>query len=149
VLRQFAYNTDPGTPPATAKVLYSLQTGLCCLVPEQQKYTTALTIRLRPIRRDRKIPTSLSPHCAVISRCHPWRDVPRPRAPTPITMIISSASTPNITQLKVDYVAQRKLLTMGEVNLPQEIFQQASICRSAGRSLRWENGKSATSMRSA
>jgi len=91
------------------------------LVPEQQKYTTALTIDYADPARSEDSYVFV-PHCAVISRCHPWRDVPRPRAPTPIHDDYQFGFDSNITQLKVDYVAQRKLLTMERSNLPQENF---------------------------
>jgi hypothetical protein len=121
VLRQFAHNTDPGTPPATANSPIFFTNWFLLLVPEQQKYTTTLTIDYADPARSEDS----------------YVFIPALRRYQPLSSLARCAETAgtdanhddyqfgfdsNITQLKVDYVARRKLLTMADLNLPRENF---------------------------
>lgn len=91
------------------------------LEPEQQKYTTTLTIEyadptraedsyvfLPALRRYQAL--SASARCAETAGMDATHDD------------YQFGFDSNITQLNVDYIAHRKLLTLAEVNLPHESF---------------------------
>jgi hypothetical protein len=121
VLRQFAFNTDPGAPPASANDRIFFTNWFMLLQPEQQKYTTTLTIEyadparaedsyvfLPALRRYQAL--SSSARCAETAGTDANHDD------------YQFGFDSNITQLKVDYVARRKILTLAEINLPRENF---------------------------
>jgi hypothetical protein len=91
------------------------------LEPEQQKYTTTLTVEyadptrsedsyvfLPALRRYQAL--SASARCSETAGTDATRDD------------YQFGFDANITQLKVDYVAKRKFLTLADVNLPRESF---------------------------
>jgi hypothetical protein len=121
VLRQFAFNTDPGAPATAANSDIFFTNWFMLLEPEQQKYTTTLTIEyadparvedsyvfLPALRRYQAL--SASARCSETAGLDATHDD------------YQFGFDSNITQLKVDYVARRKLLTLGEVELPRERF---------------------------
>src|SRR6202521_2069317 len=121
VLRQFAFNTDPGAPPASANDRIFFTNWFMLLEPEQQKYTTTLTIEYAdPTRREdsyvflpalrRYQALSSSARCSETAGTDANHDD------------YQFGFDSNITQLKVEYVARRKFLTLAEINLPREKF---------------------------
>ena len=121
VLRQFAFNTDPGTPPASADDSIFFTNWFMLLEPEQQKYTTTLTIEYAdPARREDSyvfLPAlRRSQALSSLARCSETSGTDANHDD------YQFGFDSNITQLKVDYVAKRELLTLAEINLPREAF---------------------------
>jgi hypothetical protein len=121
VLRQFAFNTDPGGNTMGAYSDLYFTNWFMLLEPEQQKYTTTLTIEyadptheedsyvfLPALRRYQAL--SASARCSETAGTDGTRDD------------YQFGFDSNITQLKVDYVARRKLLTLADVSLPPSPF---------------------------
>jgi Protein of unknown function (DUF1329) len=121
VLRQFAFNTDPGTQPATDNNGIFFTNWFMLLKPEQQKDTTTLTIEYAdPTRTEDSyvfLP-ALRRHQALssLARCSETAGTDANHDD------YQFGFDSNITQLKVDYVAKRKFLTLAEINLPRENF---------------------------
>src|SRR5579863_428308 len=121
VLRQFAFNTDPWAPSEGANSEIFFTNWFMLLEPEQQKYTTTLTIEYADPARSEEayvfVPAlrryqalSASSRCSETAGTDANRDD------------YQFGFDSNITQLKVDYVARRKFLTLAEIKLPQENF---------------------------
>src|SRR5208282_2375414 len=116
VLRQFAFNTDPGSDSTSANSDLFFTNWFMLLEPEQQKYTATLTVEYADPARSEDayvfIPAlrryqalSASARCSETSGTDATRDD------------YQFGFDSNITQLKVDYVARRKFLTLADVNL--------------------------------
>ncbi len=121
VLRQFAFNTDPGSDSTGAHPDLFFTNWFMLLEPEQQKYTATLTVEYADPARSEDayvfIPAlrryqalSASARCSETSGTDATRDD------------YQFGFDSNITQLKVEYVARRKFLTLADVNLPSENF---------------------------
>jgi hypothetical protein len=121
VLRQFAFSTDPSGGATGANTDLFFTNWFMLLEPEQQKYTTTLTIEyanparsedsyvfLPALRRYQAL--SASARCAATAGLDTTHDD------------YQFGFDSNITQLKVEYVARRKFLTLADVNLPHESF---------------------------
>ncbi|MGH7836531.1 MAG: DUF1329 domain-containing protein, partial [Candidatus Binataceae bacterium] len=120
VLRQFSFNTDPGSATAAPNPVFYTR-WIMLLEPEQQRYTTTLTIKYAdPARAEdsyafipalrRYQPLSDTARCAETSGTDATRDD------------YQFGFDSNITQLKVEYVARRQVLTLVDVNLPRAPF---------------------------
>jgi hypothetical protein len=121
VLRQFAFNTDPGFAATGGYADIFFTNWFMVLEPEQQKYTTTLSIVYAdPARAEdsyvflpslRRYQT-----LSALARCSET-------AGTDATHDdYQFGFDSNITQLKVDYVAHRKILSLADVVLPKESF---------------------------
>jgi Protein of unknown function (DUF1329) len=122
VTRQFAYNTDASPDPAPPQPGDKYYTEWFMMIePEQDKYTTTLSIDYadptRPedlylfvpsLRRYQPVSTA--------ARCAPSQGLDA----TPEDYHFGLDT--NITQMKVDYVGRRKMLTLMDVNLPTGRF---------------------------
>jgi hypothetical protein len=122
VTRQFGYNTDATTdlPIPQPNDKYFTE-WFMMLEPEQQKYTTTLSIDYADPTR----PEDLYVFLPALRRYQPLSTAAR-CAPTQ-----GLDATPedyhfgldtNITEMNVDYVARRKLLALVNVSLPTELF---------------------------
>ncbi len=121
VLRQFAYNTDPGFTATGAYADIFFTNWFMVLEPEQQKYLTTLSIVYADPARTEDSYVFLP-------------SLRRYQALSPTARCSETAGTDathddfefgfdsNITQLKVDYVTRRKILTLADVILPKDNF---------------------------
>lgn len=123
VTRRFAYNTDPGPSlDNTLKDIY-FTNWFMVIEPEQEKYTTELTINyadparheesyifLPALRRYQAI--SPSARCAATAGTDA----------TPDDFFFGFDS--NITQVKVDYLARRRILSLVGAALPHKAFPE-------------------------
>jgi hypothetical protein len=124
VTRQFAYNTDASPDPPVPQATDRYFTEWFMEVePEQEKYTTTLSVDyadptkpedlyifIPSLRRYQPVSTA--------ARCAPTQGLDA----TPEDYHFGLDT--NITQLKVDYVARRKMLVLMNVNLPTGRFPE-------------------------
>jgi hypothetical protein len=121
VLRQFAFSTDPGGDAGGAYADIFFTNWFMLTEPEQQKYTTTLTVEFADPQRPEEsyvfLPAlrryqalSASARCSKTAGTDGTRDD------------YQFGFDGDITQLKVDYVARRKFLTLADVNLPTGSF---------------------------
>ena len=121
VLRQFAYNTDPGFTATGAYADIFFTNWFMVLEPEQQRYTTALSI----VYAD---PTRAEDSYAFVPALRRYQQL------AASARCSETAGTDanhddyqfgfdsNITQLKVDYIAHRKILLLIDSKRPTESF---------------------------
>jgi hypothetical protein len=124
VQRQLAFNTDPGVPATIVGAEGKFYTQwLMVLEPEQSRYTAVLNISYADLSRDedqfvflpalrRYLPVSAS------ARCSPSQGTDA----TPEEL--RSGFDSNLTQVKVDLVAEKKILALVDGTTPKSQFPQ-------------------------
>jgi Protein of unknown function (DUF1329) len=124
VERQLAFNTDPGIPATTPGAEGKFFTQwLMVLEPEQLRYAANLNISYtdlsRPDDQFAFIPAlrRYQP-ISTLARCSPSHDTDS----TPEELREGFDS--NLTQVKVDLVAEKKVLTLVDISLPQGKFPE-------------------------
>jgi hypothetical protein len=124
VARQLAFNTDPGIPAAIPGSEGKFFTWwLMVLEPEQSRYTANLNISYTDLSR----PDDQFAFLPALRRYQPISTLARcsPSQGTDATPEeLREGFDSNLTQLKVDLVAEKKILTLVDITLPQGLFPQ-------------------------
>jgi hypothetical protein len=121
VTRQFAYNTDPGAPLDGAFKDIYYTSWFMLIEPEQQKYTTTLTVEYADLGRPedsyvfvpalRRYQTlSASARCTETAGTDATHDD------------FQFGFDSNLTELNVEYLGKRRILTLANVSIPTEPF---------------------------
>jgi hypothetical protein len=124
VARQLAFNTDPGIPAAIPGSEGKFFTWwLMVLEPEQSRYTANLNISYTDLSR----PDDQFAFLPALRRYQPISTLARcsPSQGTDATPEeLREGFDSNLTQVKVDLVAEKKILTLVDITLPQGLFPQ-------------------------
>ena len=124
VERQLSFNTDPGIPATIPNSEGKFFTWwLMVLEPEQLRYTTNLNISYTDLSR----PDDQFVFLPALRRAQPVSTLARcsPSQGTDATPEeLREGFDSNLTQLKVDLVAQKKILALVDITLPPGMFPQ-------------------------
>ena len=124
VARQLAFNTDPGIPstlPGSEGKFFTW--WLMVLEPEQSRYSASLNISYTDLSR----PDDQFAFLPALRRYQPISTLARcsPSQGTDATPEeLREGFDSNLTQLKVDLVAEKKILTLVDITLPRGLFPQ-------------------------
>jgi hypothetical protein len=124
VKRQLSYNTDPGVPTETSGAEGKFFTEwYMVLEPEQQKYTTTLTIDYADLARPEEMYVFLPAlrryqPLSTSARCSPSQGMDA----TPEDF--HNGFDSNMTELQVDYLGRKKMLALVDVTPPRTTFPE-------------------------